>query len=98
MRARTMPAAITSKGVDAMGRGRQRAKQAKVARQLKYFSPDTDYQALERELAGKPAKDDPYEDPYADQYDDEDDEDEDYHGLIPSATDEDDWGRRPNRR
>lgn len=35
-----------------MGRGRQRAKQAKVARELKYFSPDTDYAALQRELAG----------------------------------------------
>mgnify|MGYP003420016267 CR=1 FL=1 len=33
-----------------MGRGRQKAKQAKVARELKYFSPDTNLQALEREL------------------------------------------------
>jgi hypothetical protein len=42
----------THEGVDAMGRGRQKAKQTKVARQLKYFSPDTDYTALQRELAG----------------------------------------------
>lgn len=35
-----------------MGRGRQKAKQTKVARNLKYFSPDTDYVALERELHG----------------------------------------------
>jgi hypothetical protein len=34
-----------------MGRGRQKAKQTKVARQLKYFSPETDYQALQRELS-----------------------------------------------
>ena len=34
-----------------MGRGRQKAKQTKVARQLKYFSPDTNYDALQRELA-----------------------------------------------
>ena len=34
-----------------MGRGRQKAKQTKVARQLKYFSPDTDYNALQRELS-----------------------------------------------
>ena len=34
-----------------MGRGRQKAKQTKVARELKYFSPDTDYDALQRELA-----------------------------------------------
>ena len=38
-------------GVDAMGRGRQKAKQTKVARQLKYFSPETDYERLQRELA-----------------------------------------------
>ena len=35
-----------------MGRGRPKAKQTKVARKLKYFSPDTDYDALQRELAG----------------------------------------------
>lgn len=40
----------TYEGVDAMGRGRQKAKQTKVARQLKYFSPNTDYDALQREL------------------------------------------------
>ncbi len=33
-----------------MGRGRQKAKHTKVARELKYFSPETDYNALEREL------------------------------------------------
>jgi hypothetical protein len=33
-----------------MGRGRQKAKQTKVARQLKYFSPETDYAALANEL------------------------------------------------
>lgn len=41
----------TYEGVDAMGRGRQKAKQTKVARQLKYFSPETDYNALQRELS-----------------------------------------------
>lgn len=35
-----------------MGRGRQKAKQTKVARELKYFSPNTDYEALKRELGG----------------------------------------------
>ena len=35
-----------------MGRGRQKAKHTKVARDLKYFSPDTNYNALEKELAG----------------------------------------------
>ncbi len=42
-----------------MGRGRQKAKHTKVARELKYFSPDTNYNALERELThtvpGSPA-------------------------------------------
>ncbi|QTE29671.1 DUF3073 domain-containing protein [Pengzhenrongella sicca] len=33
-----------------MGRGRQKAKQTKVARELKYYSPDTNYRALEQEL------------------------------------------------
>lgn len=37
-----------------MGRGRQKAKHTKVARELKYFSPNTDYNALERELTGSP--------------------------------------------
>ena len=35
-----------------MGRGRQKAKQTKVARELKYWSPDTNYHALEQELSG----------------------------------------------
>ena len=38
-----------------MGRGRQKAKHTKVARDLKYFSPDTNYNALERELGGAPS-------------------------------------------
>jgi hypothetical protein len=33
-----------------MGRGRQKAKHTKVARELKYFSPDTNLSALEQEL------------------------------------------------
>ncbi len=46
-----------------MGRGRAKAKQTKVARELKYSSPSTDLTALQRELAGgggsssKPADD-----------------------------------------
>lgn len=35
-----------------MGRGRQKAKHTKIARQLKSFSPDVNYDALERELTG----------------------------------------------
>ena len=33
-----------------MGRGRAKAKQTKVARELKYYSPNTDLTALQREL------------------------------------------------
>ncbi|GAB3041331.1 hypothetical protein GCM10027052_23680 [Parafrigoribacterium mesophilum] len=47
-----------------MGRGRQKAKHTKVARELKYFSPDTNYGALERELthgAENPALDEDLE-------------------------------------
>jgi hypothetical protein len=35
-----------------MGRGRAKAKQTKVARELKYRSFDTDFDALQRELHG----------------------------------------------
>ncbi|MEP6461984.1 MAG: DUF3073 domain-containing protein, partial [Frankiaceae bacterium] len=35
-----------------MGRGRAKAKQTKVARELKYFSPETDLDRLRAELAG----------------------------------------------
>lgn len=33
-----------------MGRGRAKAKQTKVARELKYSSPTTDFDALQQEL------------------------------------------------
>jgi hypothetical protein len=36
-----------------MGRGRAKAKQTKVARELKYRSLETDLDALQRELAGR---------------------------------------------
>ena len=66
-----------------MGRGRAKAKQTKVARELKYNSGGTDLERLKAELAGgakaapvaAPAEDDDdFVDPYAS---DEDDEDED---------------------
>ena len=40
-----------------MGRGRQKAKHTKVARERKYFSPDTDLTKLESELGGNPRLD-----------------------------------------
>ena len=58
-----------------MGRGRQKAKNTKVARELKYFSPATDYSALEAELSTSEDSDQ-YVDKWADLYDDEEDEEE----------------------
>ena len=40
-----------------MGRGRAKAKQTKVARELKYSSPNTDFDALQQELS---SGDDPF--------------------------------------
>jgi len=59
-----------------MGRGRQKAKNTKVARELKYFSPDTDLNALEAELSSAKKNEEPdYEDKWADMYqDDQEDE------------------------
>jgi hypothetical protein len=37
-----------------MGRGRAKAKQTKVARDLKYRTHETDFGALARELHGEP--------------------------------------------
>ena len=42
-----------------MGRGRQKAKNTKVARELKYFSPNTDLTALQAELASATPTDEP---------------------------------------
>jgi hypothetical protein len=72
-----------------MGRGRAKAKQTKVARQLKYNSGGTDLDALRRELIGErngdgendhgdrepQDDDDPYA-AYADEELDDDDEDD----------------------
>jgi hypothetical protein len=60
-----------------MGRGRQKAKHTKVARELKYFSPSTDYNALEKELTATSGSAEPdYEDKWADLYNDEEGEEE----------------------
>jgi hypothetical protein len=58
-----------------MGRGRQKAKHTKVARELKYFSPNTDYNALERELTS--SQHDEYTDE-ASKWSDIDDDDDTY--------------------
>ena len=67
-----------------MGRGRQKAKNTKVARELKYFSPNTDLTALEREI-GSSNNDDQYEDKWADLYEDEAEEDAETAELTDEA-------------
>ncbi|MGH3993136.1 MAG: DUF3073 domain-containing protein [Pseudonocardiaceae bacterium] len=55
-----------------MGRGRAKAKQTKVARELKYSSPATDLEALQRELSGDHGgrvDDDRVPDSYDEEYD-----------------------------
>jgi len=63
-----------------MGRGRAKAKQTKVARELKYHSPTTDLAALQRELGSSNShydEIDEQDDAYADEDDDEFEDDED---------------------
>ena len=81
-----MPPRQTRKGVDVMGRGRAKAKQTKVARELKYYSPSTDLSALERELHGPSAFDtQPKRVPETVQPEDDEDGYEDY-GQSASGT------------
>jgi hypothetical protein len=74
-----------------MGRGRAKAKQTKVARKLKYHSPDTDLAALQRELgSSSPAGEGEFDDDLEDDDEDEDDE--------TSGEDEDgSWASRRSR-
>ncbi|MET7864286.1 DUF3073 domain-containing protein [Micromonospora taraxaci] len=57
-----------------MGRGRAKAKQTKVARELKYHSPNTDLTALQRELGGA-GKSEHHFDDDSKEFVDDDDED-----------------------
>ncbi len=70
-----------------MGRGRAKAKQTKVARQLKYGGPTTDLERLQAELVGASSDDDDgdsgVDDPYAKYTDSE-------AGLDGAAEAEDD--------
>lgn len=71
-----------------MGRGRQKAKQTKVARDLKYQTGTIDVTALQRELGGEPASMPVVRPPT-----DDSDQDEDYLSLAYPADDEPDSGR-----
>ena len=54
-----------------MGRGRAKAKQQKVARELKYSSHETDLAALQRELTGSSSYTSESDDNDGDEYDDD---------------------------
>ena len=56
-----------------MGRGRAKAKQTLVARELKYSTHHTDFEALQRELSSQPPSGSNGEDSF-----DEDEYDDDY--------------------
>ncbi len=58
-----------------MGRGRAKAKQTKVARELKYSIHETDYERLQRELAASTTDSDSSDDG------DEDLDEYDQYGL-----------------
>jgi hypothetical protein len=59
-----------------MGRGRAKAKQTKVARELKYSTGNLDPDRLRAELAGSPLPSSSVEDEDVDPYAPEDDDDE----------------------
>ena len=81
----------TFEGVEPMGRGRAKAKQVKVARQLKYNGGGTDLNRLRQELGvGTEAQSADHDDPYA-EYDDEDALDDD--AGDEDDDEEDDWSR-----
>ena len=83
----------TFEGVEPMGRGRAKAKQVKVARQLKYKSSDgTDLDRLRAELGvGADSGDGKYDSAAEDDDDEDDDDDESPEDAWKDA--EDAWPR-----
>ncbi|MDO5099017.1 MAG: DUF3073 domain-containing protein [Corynebacterium sp.] len=72
-----------------MGRGRAKAKQTKVARQLKYNTPNMDLDSLQRELAGQsPSRNNDRHDDYDDDYDDYADAYSEYADWVEDEEDE----------
>ena len=70
-----------------MGRGRQKAKHTKVARELKYFSPEVDLTALERDLGH--ADENELVDKWADLFPNAADEEDGAAGTEPQDADVD---------
>jgi len=71
-----------------MGRGRQKAKATRQAREMKYYSPGTDLHALERELGGSGGYLPTTE--WADAADPADDEDDEYAEYASRYSDDED--------
>lgn len=60
-----------------MGRGRQKAKHTKIARELKSYSPDVNFASLQRELGRESSEYDDLAEKYADYGDDDEDHTDD---------------------
>jgi len=73
-----------------MGRGRAKAKQTRVARELKYSSPNTDLSALQKELAGSTPS---YSAPA--RATDDDDDDDEFADRWADDDADDDWATSP---
>ena len=76
-----------------MGRGRQKAKQQKIARKLKYLTTDTDYDELAKELSAQEPGTGSV-DPFSQEevqyvHDVDDDADDAYDGEPPAPVDDD---------
>src|ERR1700730_6392302 len=81
-------------GVEPMGRGRAKAKQVKVARQLKYKSDDTDLDRLRAELGvGADSGDGNYDSAAGDDDDEEDDDESPGNASGAWKDAEDAWPR-----
>ncbi|MFD6416475.1 DUF3073 domain-containing protein [Streptomyces sp. NPDC060194] len=79
-----------------MGRGRAKAKQTKVARQLKYSSGGTDLTRLANELGASPSSPPVNQPPNGEKFED-DDEDDPYarYADLYGADDDDDEDEGP---
>ena len=87
---------LTARG-SAMGRGRQKAKQTKVARELKYHTSSIDVNALQRELTGGAV----YQPPPPPVVNDDDDDDDPialYSKYVEEVDDEPIGYVSPSRR
>ncbi|QGU08210.1 hypothetical protein COCCU_11545 [Corynebacterium occultum] len=82
-----------------MGRGRAKAKQTKVARQLKYSTHEMDLDSLQRELASQSPQPRSYEEDPEDDYEDSYEDYADRYAEYVDLDDEDDVaGAPPGRR